>query len=293
MKLLSSVIPKTISIEINIEQPVGFALADPTELHQVVVNLCTNAYQAMSNTGGTLKVRLSETEIDRQDAERLSAGLEPGDYLKLMVEDSGCGMDGETLARIFEPYFTTKDIGKGTGLGLATVHGIVSEAGGAVTVKSMPGLGTTFSIYLPKYLPEADELSAKAAQQPQTGSGKVLFVDDEPSLARLGKRMLESLGYTVSSFTDPVQAAEIFESDPGGFDLVMTDQTMPGLTGMELIQRIKVVRPDMPAAICTGYSDLVDEASSAATGVAAFVRKPYDRTMLGLAASECLKMDEA
>ncbi len=285
MKLLISVIPKTIDIQLELNADGGTVLADATELHQVVMNLCTNAYQAMAETGGVLKVTLSKLRVDNRETDAVP-NLTQGSYIRLTVTDSGPGMDEQTLARIFEPYFTTKVHGKGTGLGLALVHGIVYALKGTIQVFSTPGQGTSFAVYLP----QQEEPSCEADSQDRaasSGNGRILLVDDEPSLARLGRKILEGLGYAVQECTDPMEAIHLFESGPFSFDAIVTDQTMPGLTGSDLIQKIKDIRPEMAAVLCTGFSELMDATRATEQGIK-FVQKPYTRDSLGIALAEAI-----
>jgi PAS domain S-box-containing protein len=290
MQLLVTVIPKTVTIRQELDPDAGYVLADPTEFHQVVMNLCTNAYQAMAHQEkGTIRVGLSPVTLGSGEATPVP-GLAPGKYVRLEVADDGPGMDETTMARIFEPYFTTKPPGKGTGLGLAMVHGIVSGLHGAVAVQSSPGRGATFTIFLPRHLP--DEAAVPQAPQseipPRTGS--IILLDDEPSLVRMGTRMLEGLGHAVTAVTDPLQALRLFQEDPLRFDVIVTDQTMPGLTGAELVRRAKAIRPDIGVVICTGFSELLDEEQARGIGAAAYLLKPYDKRMLGAAVATALEV---
>lgn len=275
MHLLTAVIPKTINIKQDIAGDAGLVLADPTELHQVVMNLCTNAYQAMSSTGGTMKVTLQNTQITNADLGAVGP-LRAGEYIRLVVADSGPGMDLATQAKIFEPYFTTKGLGKGTGLGLALVHGIVQSMNGKITVQSELGKGTTFTVLMPRHFASAPVQPEPAKLEASHAEARIILVDDEPGLAYLGRQMLESHGFSVRESTDPYEALSLFQQSPGDFDALVTDQTMPGLTGSELIAKFRAIRPDMPTVMCTGYSDLIDEEGAKSRGVTAFVRKPYD-----------------
>jgi PAS domain S-box-containing protein len=287
LNLLRSTIPKTIEFVQRIDPDTGYILADPSQVHQLVMNLCANSYHAMREKGGTLEVRIERSEVGTEEAARVE-GLRPGSYAKIVVTDTGTGMDRLTLGRIFEPYFTTKGLGEGTGLGLSVVLGIVKNHGGAISVSSAPGVGTVFTVYLPlqNEAPTSHDLPKATILG---GRESILFVDDEPAIARLGQKLLESLGYTVREMTDPRDALRLFESDPEGFDILVTDQTMPGLTGSDLVLRARSIRPGLPAVICTGYSDMLDEAGAKIIGVPGFAMKPYNRATLATVVRKALE----
>lgn len=287
LKLLRASLPVTIEIKHQLEP--GRALADATQIHQVLMNLCVNAAQAMDNSG-VLEVNLNHVDLNEADLQSLSLiGLKPGPFLRLTVSDTGSGMDASTIQRIFEPYFTTKEVGKGTGLGLAVVHGIVKRHEGAVTVQSTPGQGSTFSIYLPE-LPEAALMLADQMDELETGDESVLFIDDEQSMVDIGAQILSRLGYRVTTADDGLKALEMFRADPDRFDLIITDYTMPKITGTELAVEIHKTRPTTPVIICTGFSEKVTYNNAAQFGVelilkpfvvkdiAFIVRKVLDRT---------------
>jgi len=242
----------------------------------VLINLCANAAHAMRETGGRLEVRLEAVEVD----EALTAQhpeLPPGPYACITVIDTGHGMRREVLERIFEPFFTTKEPGEGTGMGLALVHGIVTNHGGTVRVASVVGQGTTFTVYLPR---SADIGQAEASQQGKhlpsalPEAERVLFVDDEPSLASLGQAILERLGYEVVVCTSSTKALEVFGAAPQRFDLVITDQTMPHMTGERLAQALRRLRPDIPIILCTGFSHVMHAERAQELGIDAFLMKP-------------------
>ena len=268
-----SVLPKTIEIRQEIEKERSLAVADPTQVHQILINLCTNAAHAMRGTGGALTIGLSAVELDARDV-RLYPGILPGRYVKLTVADTGHGMSQETIEQIFDPYFTTKPVGEGSGLGLAVVRGILKRHQGAIGVVSEPGKGTCFEVLLP---------AAPAASPGQLsltlpkGSERVLLVDDEPALSEMGKKMLEHLGYWVVATTDPVEALDLFRSDPKGFDLVITDYTMPRMTGFDLTEEILRIRPDAKVILCTGYGEKVTEEKARSAGIRLFLVKPLTR----------------
>ncbi len=274
VKLLRPSLPSTIDLRVDIDPKCRAVIGDTTEMHQVVMNICTNAYQAMRETGGVLEISVDETAVDTVRAAS-HALLEEGDYIRVVVRDTGCGMTPETLERVFDPYFTTKEAGEGTGLGMATVRGIVEGGGGAVTVDSAPGEGTSVEVLMPiprwRDLP-ADGAIAEAGDV--RGTERVLFVDDEPMLVELVKQDLQELGYSVEARTSGVEALQAFRSDPSRFDVVITDQTMPNLTGIELSRQLLQLRPDVPVVLCTGFSDLVDDKVARKAGIRELVPKP-------------------
>ncbi|TFG93215.1 MAG: PAS domain S-box protein, partial [Syntrophobacterales bacterium] len=222
LKLMKASLPATIDIKTHIEKEIGTVKADFTQIHQVVMNLCSNAAQAMSEDGGTLEVSLTPLEVDSLFADQYP-GMHPGSYVRFTVSDTGCGMTADVMERIFDPYFTTKEKGEGTGLGLSMAHGIVGRYDGVITVESEPERGTTFHVYLPRISQEAEKREIKRALA--TGCERILFVDDEPSLTDIGKQILEHLGYQVTARTSSTEALELFRSQPDQFDIVITDMT--------------------------------------------------------------------
>ncbi|MGP8195161.1 MAG: PAS domain S-box protein [Syntrophobacteraceae bacterium] len=275
LKLLRPSLPTTIEIrdEISLSLEDGVIFADPTEIHQVLINLCTNAAYAMRASGGVLLIRLSYSAVDgcRHSPH---ADLKPGRYVCLAVSDTGHGIEPAIMEKIFDPYFTTKMTGEGTGLGLSVIRGIVRAYGGAISVESTPGKGTTFNVFLrsmEKQIPTGTE----ARESLCVGAERILFVDDEAILAELGQELLGSLGYKVVTKTNSFEALETFRTDPQGFDLVITDMTMPGLRGEELAREIIALRPGMPIILCTGYSELINETQAREMGISEFVMKPY------------------
>ena len=272
LKMLRASIPTTIEIRPHIVSE-ALVLADPTQIHQVVMNLCTNAYHAMRETGGILAVSLEEVRIAGE--EYGYAGLAPGNYLKLEVSDTGCGIDAKTQEKIFEPYFTTKKPGEGTGLGLAVVHGIVKSHHGHITVYSEPGKGTSFHVYLPLTEQIAVALPEKAAPKELQGKGeRVLFVDDEKQIREVVAAILTRNGYQVTPCADGAQALAEFEKGPERFELVITDMTMPSMTGAELTQKILALRPQTPIILCTGQSEFINREKALAMGIRAYLHKP-------------------
>ncbi len=272
VKLLRPSLPSTIEIKQEIDEAAGPILADPTQLHQIVVNLCTNAFHAMEESGGILTISLKNITLKREDLGGDPHVL-PGEYVRLSIKDTGAGIVPEVLGRMFDPYFTTKEVGKGTGMGLAIVHGIVKSYNGFVSCASTPGKGTTVQVYLP--LIAAGAVLVEEPQGPvPTGNERILFIDDERILAEMGKTMLEPLGYTVTVRNNSLEAITTFLNQPEMFDLVITDQTMPGMTGFEMARRMLMIRPDLPIILCTGYSTLVSEEKARASGIRAFAMKP-------------------
>ena len=273
LKLLRASLPTTIEIRQNIEPNLDAIFADPTQIHQVMMNLCTNSAHAMGDKGGILEINLHNSNLDTKAAARYPE-LNPGPYVKLSVSDTGCGMDFATLQRIFDPYFTTKEQDKGTGMGLAVVHGIVKGHGGSIHVESAVAEGTRFDILFPvvkrQVISETEELKALP-----TGNETILCVDDEQSLIELGKNMLKKLGYRVEARTLPVEAIELFKAAPDTFDLVISDMTMPAMTGVSLAKKLMQIRPQIPVIICTGYSEQIDESRAKELGIRGFLMKPF------------------
>jgi len=270
--LLRASLPATIRLEPHIAADTGMLFADPTQMQQVLMNLCTNAAHAMEKEGGVLKIALTNTSIGENDTP-LEPGAAPGEYVKLSISDTGHGMQPWILKRIFEPYFTTKETGKGTGLGLSVAHGIVKSHGGAIKVSSIVRKGSVFEIYLPRIKGEASETD-EFDMPLLTGTGRILFVDDEPSLTLMGQKILGRLGYQVQTANSPVEALEMFRSKPGKWDLVITDLTMPELTGVDLAKALLEMRPDLPIILCTGFSDQVNEKTLRSIGVRGLLLKP-------------------
>ena len=272
LKLIRSTIPTTIDIRHNIEAETDTVFADPTQIHQVILNLCINASHAMREKGGTLEIELDELDLN-SDAIVKFDGFIPGFYLRLTVRDTGHGIAPEVKDRIFDPYFTTKEVGEGTGMGLAVAHGIVKGHGGDIKVESEPGKGTTFSVLLPKY-------EGKNTEKPERipmlrgGTERVLLVDDESAAVDAIQTMLENLGYKVTARTSSIEALEAFRDNPEGFDLVITDMTMPNMTGKDLAKELMSMRHDIPIILCTGYSEQIDEYKAKEMGINAFVMKP-------------------
>ena len=285
INLLRASLPSTIDIRFNVESESDSIVADPNQIEQVLMNLCTNAAHAMGDKG-ILRVTLSDFSFaSRSDAP--DHDLEPGMYMKLSVQDTGEGMNREVMEHVFEPFFTTKKAGEGTGLGLSVVHGIVKSHNGAITVHSVIGEGSRFEVYLPKskehILPEIDSPAIIP-----TGNESILFVDDEEALAEMGEEMLSDLGYNVTACAAGDKALELLRKDPHAFDLVITDQTMPDLTGIELAGEILSLRSDIPIILCTGFSHLVDADAAKKAGVRTFIMKPLTKKEIALAIRKAL-----
>ena len=274
LKLLRATLPKSIDIrtELNGQQTV---LADPTQMHQIIVNLCTNAFHAMRDDGGVLTVGLTKIEMGA-GKEHYVAGLKPGPYAWLKVEDTGHGMSAETLERIFDPYYTTKAQGDGTGMGLSVVQGIVNGLKGAIHVDSDVGKGSRFNIYLPA-LDKMDSDRRPDTASIVGGREHILFVDDELLLTNMVSQMLSNMGYHVTTCNNPADALALFRHGPEKFDLIISDVTMPEMGGHEMVEEMMKIRPDLPVLLCTGYSENITEKIASNIGVRALMHKPLVR----------------
>ncbi|MCM2284082.1 MAG: PocR ligand-binding domain-containing protein [Desulfobacula sp.] len=279
LKLAKATLPSTIKIMSHIPDNIGLVMADPTQIHQVAMNLMTNALHAMEETGGELRVDLSEMELENEGVHDL--GIEPGSYVCLKIADTGSGMDEKTRKRIFEPYFTTKVRGKGTGLGLAVVHGIVKKLGGEIGVKTGMGRGSEFSIYLPRIMPRGEDAEVKAvAAIPASRNEHILVVDDEDAVLNMLDRSLSRMGCRVTCQNSSVKALELVKSDPKRFDLVITDLTMPDLTGDKLISGIKKIRPEIPVILCSGFNETILNQKATGTKPDKILMKPVTKNEL-------------
>jgi nitrogen-specific signal transduction histidine kinase len=274
LRLLRASLPSTIKIHGDIQSD-ALVLADPTQIHQILMNLCTNAGHAMREEGGVLEVKLVNVELDA-DYTVGHLDMKPGASINLTVSDTGCGIPPQVLDRIFDPFFTTKETGEGTGMGLSVVHGIVRAMSGTIAVYSELGQGATFKIYFP-VIEKRLEPQVSDVEAVPTGSERILFIDDEPALADIGKQTLEALGYDVTTRTSSIEALELFKTRPDRFDLVITDMTMPNMTGDNLAGELIRIRPEIPVILCTGYSAKVNEQQAIAMGIQAFVWKPVVR----------------
>ncbi len=279
LQLLRATLPATIAIVEDLGAVTGTVLVSPTEIHQILMNLCANAEHTMRETGGQLGIQLDSVEIDEEHAAS-HPNFHAGPYIRLTVSDTGHGIPPEVQERIFEPFFTTKSVGEGTGLGLSVIHGIVADCGGAMTVESLIGTGTTFEIYLP----EVTETAAAKTNAPEShiplGRERILVVDDDPAICHGLDVLLQRLGYEPTSTTSSRDALACFQMAPDAFDLVITDQTMPELTGEELTKQLRQIRPDIPIILTTGFSHVMDAAKAESLGINAFMMKPFMKDVL-------------
>ncbi len=273
VKLLRATTPSTINIRVNASNE-ALILGDPTQIQQVLMNLCTNAIHAMQEKGGSLDIELSDHSVSPSNGD--PPGIDPGQYVMLSVRDTGTGIPADIMDKIFDPFFTTKRLGEGTGLGLSVVHGIVKQHEGSITVQSEPGRGSAFTVYFPKV---AGGLETGDASDDEllTGSERILFVDDEEALVEMAEDILAELGYEVTSRMSGREALALLKMDPSRFDIVITDQTMPEMTGVELAKEVLAIRVNMPIIMCTGFSYVVDADKAKAAGVKAFAMKPLTK----------------
>ena len=280
LKLMRASLPTNISIEREICETECKTIADATQIHQIMLNLCTNAAHAMEPNGGVLTIRLEPVTLDDATAADID-GLAPGNYTRLAVADTGHGIEKDIIDRIFDPYFTTKGTGKGTGMGLSVVHGIIKASGGAIRAFSRPGRFTEFQLYLPVVDTVIDaEPAIFDRPHLQGGHEHILIVDDEEMLVDMMRQVLEQLGYTVSAHTDSTAARKAFLSCPQAYDLLITDMTMPGMTGTDLAKAVKAVRKDLPIILCTGFNEQINEENSQSLGIQALIMKPVGMQQL-------------
>ncbi len=292
LKLLRASIPTSIEIQEDIDPASGTILADPTKIHQIILNLCTNALHAMENEQGTLKVMLRRKVLSAKDLEN-EHNVSPGPFVELTVSDTGCGIAPGTLGRIFEPFFTTKEVGKGTGMGLAVVHGIVKDYHGLINIDSEQGKGTAFRIYFPAISIQVEETRNERLDSLPKGSEHILLVDDESTIVRMLKAALEQQGYQVTGTTSSVEALEKFREHPDSFDLMISDQTMPQMSGSELVKEILAIKPSFPIILCTGYSSIVSEEDAKKMGVRAYALKPIEISQLAHLVRQVLSESES
>ncbi len=290
IRFLRASIPANIRFSQNIAETSRPVLADQTQIHQLLINLCNNAAQAMEDGGGKLGIRLEDVSVPEREffSDQI---LEPGEYVRLTVSDTGCGIPKDVLERVFHPFYTTKAVDEGSGLGLSVVHGIVKDTNGFIRIESEPAKGTTVCCYFPT-TDAAPRKAVEAEETPLTGTETILFVDDEPSLVKMTHETLERLGYCVEAQTDPSEAFVRFLENPDGFDLVVTDMTMPQMTGDQLISRLKEIRPHIKTIICTGYSKKLSDKRAADLGADAFIMKPIDSETLARTVRQVLDRTE-
>ncbi len=289
MTMLRAMFPSTIKIRQKLKSR-AYLLADTTQMQQLIMNLCTNAAHAMRESGGTLEVALQDIRLD-STVTISRQNIKAGEYVTLSVGDTGCGIDSEIEDRIFEPFFTTKELGEGTGMGLALVHGIVENHNGHITVDSKPGHGSKFTVYLPRQLEQADDTTTSGSAPPK-GAETVLFVDDEEDVTDVAEIILKSLGYSVVATTSSLHGLELFKQDLSRFDLVITDQTMPDLTGYELSKSILQLRPGIPIILCTGFSDNVSTEKIREIGIRTYLMKPLNRQELAEAVRSAIDSED-
>jgi CheY-like chemotaxis protein len=286
MKMLRSAVPTSVEFEQHISDDPCNILGDAAQINQIVMNMVTNAAHAMSKEGGLLEVTLGKIML-QEEKTCFDWVLTPGPYVRLKVRDTGEGIEPEIITRIFEPYFTTKEVGKGTGMGLSVVHGIVKRHGGGIRVESELGEGTVFEVYFPA-LEKTIEEEKEPDEEIKGGSERILFVDDEESMVNLNQERLERLGYNVIPKTDPLEALEVFRTNPDQIDLIISDMTMPHMTGDKLAQEILNIRPEMPIILCTGYSERMSEDRAKEIGVRKYIEKPIEKETLARAVREVL-----
>ncbi len=292
LKLLRASIPSTIRFQIDITEDTGVILADPTQIHQVLMNLCTNAAHAMQEKGGTLTISITDTAIPKESLS-VHADLAAGEYVKLTVSDTGHGMTTDILEKIFDPYFTTKKHGEGTGLGLSLVHGIVKSMDGAIRVTSTPAQGSTFEVFIPRLESDREDSPPPTEDILLFGNETILLVDDEDFVLDMTREMLESLGYTVVPRASSLEALHAFRANPKRFDLVISDQMMPNMTGQELAANIHALNPRIPFILCTGFSTPITEEKARNSGVTAFVYKPVLKQNLSAAIRRVLDVADS
>ena len=275
LNLLRATLPATTEIRQQFNTSTDTVLADPTQIHQIVLNLCTNAHHAMGEAGGILEITVNNKTVDAEMA-AADPELKPGLYVQLTIADSGCGMPPDVISHIFDPYYTTKATDKGTGIGLSLVASIVQHQGGAIRVRSQVEKGSVFTILLPVYHGPNESNRDSSAKDLPRGNERILFLDDEDALSDLGKRMLEHLGYNVTVQNSSTNALVAFRAAPNSFDLIITDMSMPKMSGKQFAQEVLKIRPNIPIIICTGHSELISEEKAIAMGIRGFIMKPMD-----------------
>ncbi|MBU2691758.1 MAG: response regulator [Candidatus Eisenbacteria bacterium] len=278
LKLLRATFPATIQIHQQIDPQCHPILGDPAQIHQVIMNLCTNALHAMIENGGQLSISL-ENIFGGSAVENPVGGAEKDRWVKLTVSDTGVGMDPNVQERVFDPFYTTKKVNVGAGMGLATVHGIVESMGGKIRLDSAPGKGTTFTILFPSIIKEVKRPGSPTDAKSLKGIEHILLLDDEEVITELGRISLEGAGYAVSCFTSPLNALKHFKADPDQFDLIISDVTMPEMTGPEIARAVLKIRPNMPIILFTGYSEVFDEGQAKEIGISRYLKKPITRSL--------------
>jgi CheY-like chemotaxis protein len=291
MKFLRASLPSNIKIEVNLASDTPNVLADPTQVHQVVMNLATNAFHAMEDTNGQLTANLDRFEPGAEFI-RSHPEFRALAYARLILADTGHGMDARTLERIYEPFFTTKPLGKGTGLGLAVVHGIIRSHEGIISVESSVGQGTTFYLYLPAHTAGGTPVQ-KPNHSVAAGQGqRILFLDDEPVLTSLFQRQLQRLNYNVTTTNSAREAIGLVEKNPASFDLLITDLTMPEISGLEVARQIHRLRPDLPIILATGFNAALNENDLHSAGICKLMEKPITATALAATVARAIKKDD-
>jgi PAS domain S-box-containing protein len=289
VKLMRATIPSSIDIQDKLTGESLVVFPNPSQIHQIIINLCTNAFHAMENEGGTMYIELIKTSF----AEHFNFGytdIPPGNYACVTVSDTGHGIEPDCLDKIFDPYFTTKGQEKGTGLGLSIVNGIVTSHGGYITVDSRPDEGTQFNVYLPIVEePVSAQIQTDSNELPLGNSERILLVDDEPSIAGFQKQCLERLGYQVDTYTDSMVALDSFTANPDNYDILVTDMTMPHMSGDMLVRRIRQIRPEFPVILCTGYNEKADQRMCSALNINCFLLKPVAKNKLAVSIKNTLE----
>jgi len=291
LKLLRASLPASIELSQQVDQNCGAVMGDPTQVYQVMMNLCTNASQAMQDQGGSIEVAVSEVTLTDDDQPQFME-LKTGPYVRIVVSDTGPGIPDDIIERIFDPYFTTKRMESGTGLGLSVVHGIIKSHAGAIKVYSETGQGTAFNVYLPLFVERPTEAIGRQDQPIVGGTEAIILVDDERDIVSVEQKILENLGYRVSGFTDGREALKAFRENPDAYDLVISDMTMPHMSGFELVQAILAERPAIPVVMCTGFSEMVNRLEIAKSGVRRVIMKPVIKSEIAAVIREVLDASE-
>ena len=286
LKMLRPLIPSTIDIRSHLKPSLNIIMADPTQIHQIIMNLFTNSSHAMRVNGGNLEIYVEDIDLDQKSSAQY-VELQPGPHVVLTVTDTGHGLDKDVIGRIFEPFFTTKKLGDGTGMGLSVVHGIVKGLKGAITVDSEPGQGTTFKLFFPCTNGNMKETEGFNAGM-DSGDERIMVVDDELAIVDVTKEMLVSLGYKVDAFNNSLEAFECFKENSDGIDLVITDQTMPSMTGEQLSKMIKQIRPTMPIVMLTGFSEEMTKEKALEMGIEDYIMKPFVKRDLAVSIRQTL-----